>query len=274
MRPVFYCHPRAGGDPEPKMTSLPGSPVNPGMTKKKRQPSNFLTLYYTAPRLIFYNIAMTLSRKQIALAVEFLLVFAGLPLLVLMLRDRGFMIMLLWGGALVVYGVMHRWYERKHGTEWNWPGLHAGLKPVLIRFACLAPLITAITWFVFRDSNQFLSFPRDRPDVWVKVMFIYPLLSVWPQELIYRSFIRHRYAPLFKTGAVYIAVSAIAFGFMHIMFLNPVAVTMTLIGGVLFAHSYQKYQSLALACLEHALYGCLIFTIGLGQYFFSGAAWG
>jgi membrane protease YdiL (CAAX protease family) len=217
---------------------------------------------------------MTFTRNQIALTLEFLLVFAGLPLLVLTLKDRGFMIMLLWCGALVVYAVMHRWYERKHGTEWNWPGLRAGWKSVALRFACLAPLITAITWFAFRDGHQFLSFPRDRPDIWIKVMVLYPLLSVWPQEIIYRSFIRHRYAPLFKTRAAYIAASAIAFGFMHILFLNPVAITMTLIGGVLFAHSYYKHQSLALACLEHALYGCLIFTIGLGQFFFSGAAWG
>lgn len=217
---------------------------------------------------------MTISRLKILLSLEFLLIFAGLPLLVLTLKDRGFMIMLLWGGAVIVYGVMHRFYKRTHGTEWNWPGLRAGFKNVLIRFVCLAPIITALTWFSFRDGNQFLSFPRDRTDIWVKVMLFYPLLSVWPQEIIYRSFIRHRYAPLFQTGAAYITASAVAFGFMHIMFLNPVAITMTLIGGVLFAHSYHKYQSLALACLEHALYGCLIFTIGLGQFFFSGAAWG
>ena len=34
-----------------------------------------------------------------------------------------------------------------------------------------------------------------------------------------------------------------------------------------------KRRSLWLTCLEHGLYGCLIFTIGLGRYFYTGAAW-
>ena len=40
----------------------------------------------------------------------------------------------------------------------------------------------------------------------------------------------------------------------------------------MFATTYQRYRSLALVCLEHAIYGCLIFTLGLGWYFY-GAAW-
>ena len=214
-----------------------------------------------------------MNHRSLRLIAEFLLVFAGLPLLVLFLQDRAFMITLLWGGAVVVYLVMHRWYEHKHGTDWNWPGLRKGWRPVALRFAVLAPAIAAMAWLAFRGTDQFLSFPRDRPDIWVRVMLLYPLLSVWPQEIIYRSFIRVRYAPLFRSDRLYIAVSAAAFGFMHCIFLNPVAVMMTLIGGLLFAHSYSKYKSLALACLEHAIYGCLIFTIGLGHFFFSGAAW-
>jgi uncharacterized protein len=48
---------------------------------------------------------------------------------------------------------------------------------------------------------------------------------------------------------------------------------MTLIGGVLFANDYSRHRSLTLTCFEHSLYGCLIFTVGLGRFFYTGAAW-
>ncbi|WP_234730087.1 hypothetical protein [Acidocella facilis] len=48
---------------------------------------------------------------------------------------------------------------------------------------------------------------------------------------------------------------------------------LTLAGGWLFARSYAATRSLTFSGVEHALYGCLVFTIGLGQYFYTGAAW-
>jgi hypothetical protein len=61
--------------------------------------------------------------------------------------------------------------------------------------------------------------------------------------------------------------------FAHVLLMNPVAVIMTALGGYLFAKDYARHQSLALACLEHALYGCWVFTLGLGIFFYTGAAW-
>lgn len=211
------------------------------------------------------------DRRTIILWTEFLLVFGGFPLLLLTLKNRGLMIATLWIGALIVWIVLRKLYERRHAGEWNWPGFRAGLKHVLLRFAILAPAIAGLTW-VFMPDN-FLSLPQERPELWVRIMFIYPLLSVWPQEIIYRSFIYHRYAPLWGNARGYIAASTLAFGFMHIMFWNPVAVIMTAIGGLLFASDYARHKSLGLACLEHSMYGCLVFTVGLGQFFFSGHAW-
>lgn len=217
---------------------------------------------------------MAVPGKKPLLLLEFLLVFGGLPLLVLALKDRAFMIMLAWCGAVIVYLALDHWYKRSHATEWNWAGFKHGWKPVAIRFVCVAPVIAIGARHVFSGTDHFLFLPRDHPDLWLRVMLLYPLLLVWPQELIYRSFIRHRYAPVFGVSGGYIAASSIAFSYMHIIFLNPAALIMTLLGGILFASSYLKQHSLALACFEHALYGCLIFTLGLGRYFFSGAAWG
>ena len=204
------------------------------------------------------------------LIAEFLLLFGGAPALILALRDRDVMIAALWGGAALTW----LWLRRQGPAAaniWNRGGLRAGLRPVLVRFAILAPLIALATWFLTPDL--FLSLPRDQPVLWLAVLILYPLLSVWPQEMIYRAFLYERYQPLFGRCGGYVLASGLAFGLMHLIFLNAVAVVMTLAGGLLFASDYSRHRSLALACLEHALYGCLIFTIGLGRYFYSGAAW-
>lgn len=213
-----------------------------------------------------------MRRKKYLLWAEFLLIFGSIPLLILAEKNRGAMIFILWMGAILVWMALHIGYKRAHAAEWNWSGLRAGLRRVLMRFAVLAPAITLLTW-IFVPEN-FMALPRERPDLWLRIMIFYPLLSVWPQEIIYRSFLYHRYAPLWGNTRGYIAASTIAFGFVHVMFLNPLAVAMTAFGGYLFSSDYARHRSLGLACLEHSLYGCLIFTVGLGRFFYSGAAWG
>jgi membrane protease YdiL (CAAX protease family) len=102
-------------------------------------------------------------------------------------------------------------------------------------------------------------------------MVLYPILSVYPQGIIYRAFFFERYRTLFPNPAVLIMMSAIAFSFAHIIFPNPIAVSFTLVGGLLFAWRYASTGSLFASSFEHALYGCWIFTIGLGDFFYKGA---
>ncbi|MEV4205872.1 hypothetical protein [Nocardia salmonicida] len=42
--------------------------------------------------------------------------------------------------------------------------------------------------------------------------------------------------------------------------------------GVLFAIRYQRTRSLLTTSVEHALYGILVFTVSLGDFFYHGAA--
>jgi len=141
---------------------------------------------------------------------------------------------------------------------------------VLLRFLLLGTLLTL---FVRTEMpGQYLDLPRQHPALWLAIMLLYPLLSVWPQEVIFRQFFFARYQKIFG-GTGLVPASALAFGFAHIIFLNWVAVAMTVAGGAIFAADYARYRRLGLACLEHSLYGCLIFTIGLGRYFYTGAAW-
>jgi membrane protease YdiL (CAAX protease family) len=102
----------------------------------------------------------------------------------------------------------------------------------------------------------------------------YPLFSVYPQGLIYRAFFFHRYRPLVEACAplvrawLLIVVSGATFALMHILFHNWIAVALTFPGGILFAVRYCNTRSLAVSSIEHALYGCFLFTIGLGQFFY------
>lgn len=206
-------------------------------------------------------------RAKLALAAEFTAVFVGAPILIVSFKNRVLMIGLLWLGAIVAY----RFTRNLPRIKSDFASLRRNLKPIALRFAVLAPIIAGLTWYFLPES--FLSLPRAAPTLWLAVMVIYPLLSVWPQEMIYRAFLYHRYEPVFGHGWGYVAASALAFGYAHMIFLNPLAIAMTVFGGFLFARGYARHKSLLLVCLEHALYGCLIFTVGLGRFFYSGAAW-
>jgi hypothetical protein len=142
-------------------------------------------------------------------------------------------------------------------------------RKIIIRFAVCAVLLTIFTRFY--DPVRLLSFPVERTALWVMIMVFYPLFSVLPQEIIYRLFFFERYKSLFGSERMLILMSGIAFGHAHIMFNNWVAYSMSMVGGWIFAHTYSKTRSFPVVWLEHAIYGCFLFTIGLGWYFYMGA---
>lgn len=131
---------------------------------------------------------------------------------------------------------------------------------------CMAGIVLLLA------PDEFLSLPRDRTRLWAFIMVLYPIFSVYPQELVYRTFLFHRYKPLFRSQTGLILASAFAFGLMHIVFHHWLSVVMTFAGGLLFAWTYARTRSTLAASVEHALYGCFVFTVGLGSFFYSGAA--
>jgi membrane protease YdiL (CAAX protease family) len=137
--------------------------------------------------------------------------------------------------------------------------------PLLRDIPLLVLLGLAVRFFA---TEMLFSLIRRAPALWLAVMLLYPIFSVYPQELLYRAFFFHRYKPLFGEGTGMIAASAAVFGFVHIIFGNWVAIALTAIGGVLFGWTYRKSRSLMLTCLEHALFGDFLFTIGIGQFFY------
>jgi hypothetical protein len=47
-------------------------------------------------------------------------------------------------------------------------------------------------------------------------------------------------------------------------------VVLTLVGRLALRRTYVKTRSLLATAVEHAAYGCLLFTVGLGRWFVTG----
>ena len=154
--------------------------------------------------------------------------------------------------------------------EQLWAGIPlAQLRQILVKFAVIGGAIALYAYLWTPES--FLAFPRYRPELWMTVMLLYPLISVTTQEIIYRVFFAHRYAALFAGNLwLVVTVNAALFGFSHIIFESWVAVIGSFAGGLIFAYRYFAGRTFWGVMLEHSLYGNLIFTAGLGRYFFTG----
>ena len=157
------------------------------------------------------------------------------------------------------------WRRLWQGRGWTEKQKHFAF----IRFLVLAPLLTAISLYIVPE--RFLSFPKERPVLWVAVMVLYPLLSALPQEIVFRAFFFERYRSILPRPLATIIMSAFCFGFIHVMFHNWIAPVFSGLGGVMFAASYAQHRSIKWVAIEHAIYGCFIFTIGLGWYFYGAA---
>lgn len=119
--------------------------------------------------------------------------------------------------------------------------------------------------------SLFLEFPRNRPETYQRIMLLYPLMSVIAQELVYRTFFFHRYGLLFgRAWCLAILLNGALFGLGHIVIGTPLAIYGSAAIGVLFAWRYAITRSFWAVFIEHTLWGWLVFTIGIGRFFFTG----
>ena len=123
--------------------------------------------------------------------------------------------------------------------------------------------ITTLYMFVV-DINMLFIVVKTKPSFWLMILFIYSFFSVYPQELIYRTFFFQRYESLFRSNLVFILVNAAVFSLAHIFFKSTLVMFLTFTGGILFALTFKKTKSTLLVSIEHAIYGCWLFTVGMG----------
>lgn len=204
-----------------------------------------------------------------ARAVELAIMFGVAPSVLAAFMQGWMVFPAIWTLAAVclVMLLCDRTFDRRQ--LWNWGGVRKGMAIMGMCFAVGAPAMAAA--LLLFEPERVLSLPRERPRVWAVIMVGYPVLSVYAQELAFRAFFFHRYSLVFKRKWGMVAASALAFGYAHIIMHNWIAVAFTTVGGVLFAYTYWRTRSMAAVCIEHALYGCYIFTIGWGWYFYGGA---
>jgi len=147
-----------------------------------------------------------------------------------------------------------------------------GLLSHIPMIAILIALCTAVTFglTLLMVPEQFLSFPRYSFDRYLVVIALYPFLSVLGQEIAYRLLFYRRYGALFANRTAGILVSALIFALAHAFYMNWVAVILSFAGGLFFAWAYERTRSFMLVWILHSLAGQVLFTSGLGIFFYHG----
>jgi hypothetical protein len=166
------------------------------------------------------------------------------------------------GLALLARTSGFRWRELVRGwgrIDWRAVGA-AG--------AVTAAVCGALVWLLV--PGQALMLPRDMPGLWLTIMALYPLLSALPQEVVFRPLFFRRYGALFPSERAALLVNAAVFALAHLMFWNWVALALSFAGGLIFALGYLR-RGFPTAVALHAFCGAIVFTSGIGTFFYHGA---
>lgn len=230
---------------------------------------------------------MTTRTKAIRWA-EMLALFVGGPLLLHQLPGilgggRLFVFLMLMGLACGVGLYFDKQFDRK--KLWNASAIPDAIGWVVLRWVfCSVLLVALFGLFAGRElpglsiavpTGLFGIFRID--DAFMKwlpllILFFYPWMSVYPQNLIFRAYFIQRYKPILGGGWLMILVNAAAFSFGHVMFNNWVVLVLTFCGGIIFTRTYLRTDSLLLTVIEHAMYGVFCFYIGVGVFLLYGGA--
>lgn len=211
---------------------------------------------------------LALPASHARLWIEFTALFIGVPILMTVFFGHYSLFGAIWALAAVSFVLL------RMTPGWDWRTLFAGpvlanWKVVVLYAAATAAICVAfVFWLV---PERFLELPTHRTNLWIVIMVGYPIASAWPQEVIFRALFFERYGLLFPTTAIAIIANGAIFGFGHLFYMNPVVIGFTALGGAFWAWLYlTKGRSMALIWILHSLAGQIIFTSGLGIFFYHG----
>lgn len=204
------------------------------------------------------------------LLIEFCSLFIALPIAFYFLRHAVAPYLLLCLITVLLWCLLSLFTDPrfKRFRLWNLDKLKEFLPNVLKTFLIAAFVIVLASWWF--TPQWLFSLPLEQTLVWIALLFLYPVLSAWPQEIIFRTYLFHRYKRIFRSKNLRAWLSAISFGLAHLMFANWIAVVGSFFAGLVFAYTYMHSRSTLLVALEHSLWGCWLFTAGLGIHFDSG----
>ncbi|MEM1161354.1 MAG: CPBP family intramembrane glutamic endopeptidase [Pseudomonadota bacterium] len=212
-----------------------------------------------------------LPSSRLRLWAELLSLFVGVPILMWVffeqIRSNGILFATIW--VLAGVALLLLWQT----PGWRWRSMFRGPVlsewPILLAVSALTAL-AALTFIFTMRPDIFLHLPKLSIFFWLVVMTFYPLLSAFPQEIIYRALFFERYQGLLSNTFVLIALNGFLFGFGHLFYETWITIVMTTIGGAIMGWAYLRARSMMLAWVIHALCGQIVFTSGLGVYFYSG----
>ncbi|MCH8567971.1 MAG: CPBP family intramembrane metalloprotease [Balneolales bacterium] len=236
------------------------------MENKTLQNSTFIPEILSSLKKQVPKVRVLLNSKPY-LCFELVAIFAGLPLLFFF----GLVPLPELLTLVIITAVLSIWlfgFGRANKYHFRLPVRKQTLRHILIRFVFAATVLTGI--ILLLEPQYFLSLVLENPLRWTLIILLYPILSVLPQEIIYRVFFFKRYGTLFTNKYLMIHVNALAFGFLHIIYGNFTAVFLTYATGYVFARTYHFTRSFWAVCIEHTIYGIFLFTIGMGHYFVNG----
>jgi uncharacterized protein len=118
--------------------------------------------------------------------------------------------------------------------------------------------------------GAFLGLYRFNPELWLAIMALYPLLSALPQEIVFRPLFFRRYGPILPPLRAALVLNAAIFSLAHLLYWSWVVAVMTFVGGLVFAWAYEARRSFPMAVILHAIAGNILFTAGLGMFFYTG----
>jgi hypothetical protein len=202
-------------------------------------------------------------------SIEFLVLFVALPVAIAMMRRVISPIPVLIGVSVVALIALYRDPTFDRSLLWNVSSLTTHFPRIVILWAVVSFAVGLAVFLI--QPDYLFAFPRDNLRVWILVMLLYPIFSVIPQSIIYRAFFCHRYSVLFGQGVLLIVMAAFAFGLAHLVFRHWLPVAITLAGGALLVWRYRSSGSMLTSALEHAMYGDMLFTLGLGMFFYHGS---
>ena len=193
--------------------------------------------------------------------IEFFIVFIVIPIS-FALKYPGWIKMLIGilGFPYIIFVLLKLEKNKfKIGKNLNWKRFW---KQTFFKLFVIVIITVAYVWFTNKDLlfNVLLN----KPKLWLIILFVYSFFSVYPQELIYRTFYFQRYEILFKNRSTFIFVNAIVFSLAHMFFRNSLVLLLTFLGGIIFAVTFNKTRSTLLVSIEHAIYGSWLFTVGMG----------
>lgn len=199
------------------------------------------------------------------LVIEFVILFFGIPTLIYLDKDFIRPSIIILPVLALIFLLLRRSsdFTWKELIRWSIPRKIIVVNAGIILVAALLMLGYVI---IFERENLF-NLPRANIWIYLAMIVFYPVFSAYGQEIIYRTFLFHRYSGILPKAWHFVLASALTFSYMHIVFYNPLSMILTFIGGLYFARVYWQTRSVLFTTVLHGIFGIMVFGVGLGQYF-------